>query len=136
MLDAVQAGAVGEHPAGKDPLLLLLVVDLVDLGEGVGVRRIGRRARIADARRHLQRAELHRLVQRDLEGDDAAGDLVEPVEHRDRIGDLVGVSRRGEKAERANERRRRGAPQRGRRAAERDHRCELMRAICRSTAAE
>ena len=100
MLDPVQPGAVGEHPAGKDPLDRFLLVDLVDLGEDVGLRLIGRRARIANAGRDLQRAELNRLVERDLERDDSAGDLVEAVEHRGRIGDLVGVSRGSEAGER------------------------------------
>ena len=45
--------------------------------------------RVADPRRHLQRAELHRLVDVDVEGDDAAGDLVEAGEDRDRVGDLA-----------------------------------------------
>ena len=44
--------------------------------------RLGRRAGVADARRHLQRAELHGLADGDIEGDDAAGDLVEPGEQR------------------------------------------------------
>ena len=89
MLDRVQAGAGGEHPAGEDALDLALQRDLVDFDEGVGVRRLGRRPRIADARRHLQRAELHRLVDGDVERDDAAGDLVETGEHRGRIGDAL-----------------------------------------------
>ena len=89
MLDRVQAGARREHPAGEDALDLALQRHLVDLDEGVGVRRLGRRPRVADARRHLQRAELHRLVDRDVERDDAAGDLVEAGEHRGRIGDAL-----------------------------------------------
>ena len=48
------------------------------------LRRLGRRPRVAGARRHLQRAELHRLVDGDVERDDAAGDLVEPGEDRGR----------------------------------------------------
>ena len=44
VLDRVQAGARGEHPAGEDALDLALQRDLVDLDEGVGVRRLGRRA--------------------------------------------------------------------------------------------
>ena len=43
------------------------LIDFVDLSESVGLRRIGRRTRIADARRDLQRAELHRLVDRNVE---------------------------------------------------------------------
>ena len=49
--------------------------------------------RIADARRHLQRAELHRLVDIDVEGDDAAGDLVDAGELGDRIGDALWPAR-------------------------------------------
>src|SRR2546430_1255579 len=43
VLDAVQARARGEHPAGEDALHLALQRDLLDLDEGVGVRRLGRR---------------------------------------------------------------------------------------------
>ena len=67
VLDRVQAGARREHPAGEDALDLALQRHFVDLDEGVGLRRLGRRARIADARRHLQRAELHGLVDGDVE---------------------------------------------------------------------
>ena len=92
MIDRVQARACGEHPAGEDPLHLAVERDLVDLDEGVGLRRFGRRARVADPRRHLQRAELHRLVDIDVERDDPAGDLVEAGEDRDRIGDPLGAA--------------------------------------------
>ena len=54
VLDAVQAGAVGEHPAGENALESLVGVDFVDLGESVGLRRLGRRAGEADARRDLR----------------------------------------------------------------------------------
>ena len=64
MLDPVQAGARGEHPAREDALDLALQRHLVDLDEGVGVGRLGRRSRVAGARRHLQRAELHGLADR------------------------------------------------------------------------
>jgi len=33
MLDGVKPGALGEHPAGEDPLLLARQLDLVDLDE-------------------------------------------------------------------------------------------------------
>ena len=52
------------------------------------------RPRVADARRDLQRAELHRLVDIDVEGDDAAGDLVDAGELGDRIADALGMRRR------------------------------------------
>ena len=43
---------------------------------------LGRRPRVAGALGDLQRAELHRFVGGDLEGDDAPGDLVEAGKHR------------------------------------------------------
>ena len=77
MLDCVQTGARREHPAGEDALDLALQGDFVHFHECVGVRGLRRWARIANARRDLQRAELHRLVDGDVERNDAAGDLVE-----------------------------------------------------------
>ena len=89
MLDRVQSRARGEHPAGEDAAHLALQRHLVDLDEGVGVRRLGRRPRVAGARRHLQRAELHGLADRHVEVDDAAGDLVEAGEQRGLVDDLL-----------------------------------------------
>jgi hypothetical protein len=66
MLHGVKAGALGEHPAGEDPGLLARELDLVDLDEGRRIWRFSRRTRIADARRHLQRAEIDRLVHWDF----------------------------------------------------------------------
>ena len=97
VIDGVQAGARGEHPAVEDALHLARQRDLVDLDEGVGLRRLGRRPREADPRRHLERAELHRLVDIDVERDDPAGDLVEPGENGDRVGELL-LGERGEAA--------------------------------------
>jgi hypothetical protein len=57
------------------------------------VRRLGRRAGVADPRRDLQSAELHRLIERYLQMRDAARHLVESGEHRDRILDFVGKCR-------------------------------------------
>ncbi|KTT03157.1 hypothetical protein RSA36_22175, partial [Pantoea stewartii] len=51
-------------------------------------------------RGELQGAELHGLVDRDLEIDDPAGDLVEPGEHRGRVLDLVGSGGAGADEER------------------------------------
>src|SRR6185295_7292981 len=73
----------------EDALDLVLQRDLVDLEERVGVRRLGRRARVAGPRRHLQRAELNGLADRDIERDDPAGDLVEAGEHRLIVRDLL-----------------------------------------------
>jgi hypothetical protein len=107
VLDAVQAGARGEHPAREDAPVLVVERDLVDLDEARGLRAFGRGPRVADARRHLQRAELHGLVDLDLEGDDPPGDLVEPGEDRGRVLDLVRqrAARPGKEARRAKRRR-------------------------------
>ena len=90
MLHGVKAGAVGEHPTGEDPLDVAVELDLVDLDEGRGVRRLGGRPGVADPRRDLERSELLRLVDGDLERQDAARHLVERREHRNRVLDLVG----------------------------------------------
>ena len=89
VLDPVQARARREHPAGEDALDLALQRHLVDLDEGVGVGCLGRRAGVAGAWCHLQRAELHGLADRHVEIDDAAGDLVEPGEQRALVDDLL-----------------------------------------------
>src|SRR5262249_4264127 len=89
VLDRMEAGTGREHPASEDALDLGLQRDLVDLDEGVGVLRLGGRARVARARRHLQRAELHGFVDRHVERGDAACDLVEAREHRGRVDDLL-----------------------------------------------
>jgi hypothetical protein len=91
VLDGVKAGAFGEHPAGKDTLHLARELHLVDLDEGGGIRRLGRGSRVADPRRHFQRAERDGLIHGNLEMRDAARHLVERSEHRDRI--LEGFSR-------------------------------------------
>jgi hypothetical protein len=88
VLDRVKAGALGEHPASEEPLLLAGELHLVNLDERCRVRLLGRWARITDARRHFQSAELHRLVDRDLEMRDAPGHLVERGEYGDRVLDL------------------------------------------------
>jgi hypothetical protein len=90
MLDGVKAGAFGEHPAGEDALHLARELHLVDLDEGRGIRGFGRRPRVADPRRHLQRAERDGLVHGNLEMGDAARHLVERGEHRDRVLDGFG----------------------------------------------
>jgi len=90
VLDGVKAGALGKHPASEDPLHLARQLDLVDLDEGRGVRRIGRRARVAHPRRHLKSAELDGLIYRDLQVRDASRHLVEGGEHGDRVLDRFG----------------------------------------------
>lgn len=90
----MKAWALGEHPTGKNALDVAVELDLVHLDEGGGVGRLGRRPRIANTRRHLQRAKLHRLVDWDLEMRDTARDLVESGEHGDLVLDLLGVGKR------------------------------------------
>ena len=87
MLHGVKSRALGEHPAGEDALDVACEFDFIYLHEGGGVRRLCRGTRIADARRHLQRAELHRLIDRDFEMRDAPRNLVEGCEHGDRVLD-------------------------------------------------
>ena len=89
MFDRMQARACGKHPAREDPFDLALQRYLVDFDETVGIGRLGRRTRIANARRHLQRAELHGLVDRDVERNDAAGNFVETGKYRRRIGNTL-----------------------------------------------
>jgi hypothetical protein len=91
MLDGVKPGAFGEHPAGKDPLLLAAELDLVHLDERGGVGCLGGRAGIADPWRHLQSAELHRLIDGNLEMRDPPRDLVEGGEHGDLVLDDLGL---------------------------------------------
>jgi hypothetical protein len=91
----VKARAFGEHPAGEDALDLARELDLIDLHEGRGVRRLGRRAGVTDPRRHLEGAELHRLIERYLQMRDAPRHLVESGEHGDRILHLLGAGRLG-----------------------------------------
>jgi hypothetical protein len=90
MLDGVKAGTVGEHPASKDALDVAVELDLVNLDEGRRVRRLGRRPRVADPRGHLQRPELLRLIDRDLQRQDASRHLVQRRERRRLILDLLG----------------------------------------------
>jgi hypothetical protein len=93
VLDRVKARAFGEHPASKDALHLAGELHLVDLDEGGGVRRLGRRSRVADPRRHFERAELHRLVHGNLKMRDATRHLVERGEHRDRVLDRFRIGK-------------------------------------------
>ena len=64
VLDPVQARARANIQPVKMRLISPCKRHLVDLDEGIGVGRLGRRAGVADARRHLQRAELHGLADR------------------------------------------------------------------------
>jgi hypothetical protein len=89
VLDCVQARTCGEHPSGKNSLDLSLQRHLVDLDKRIRIWRFRRRARIAHAWRHLQSAELHRFVDRNIERNDAPCDLVEACKHCRWIGDAL-----------------------------------------------
>jgi hypothetical protein len=93
VLDGVKTGAFGEHPAGEDTMHLARERGFVDLDKGCGARRLGRRAGIADPRRHFERAELDRLVHGDFQMVDAPRDLVQSGEHRDLIPNDLGMGR-------------------------------------------
>ena len=84
---------------------LAVELDLVDLDEGGGLGRLGGRARVADARRDLQRAEAHGLVELDLELGDAPRDLVEGGEHGDLILLALGEGRGGDRHRRETRKR-------------------------------
>jgi hypothetical protein len=103
VLHGVKAGAIGEHPAGKDALDLSGELDLVNLDEGVSVWRLGWRPGIANPRRHFQRTELYRLVDRNFEMRDAPRHLVESGKYGDLVLDGVGTcsgcAKRGDKTE-------------------------------------
>jgi hypothetical protein len=98
VLDCVKPGALGEHPAGEDPLNLAGELDLVHFDKGGGMRRLGRGARVAHPRRHLEGAELDRLVNRNLKMRDSSCHLVECREDGDRVLDRVGMREFGGKA--------------------------------------
>ena len=89
MLDAVQAGARREHPAGEDPLHLALQRDLIDLDKGVGVGGFSRRPRVAGVGLDPQRAELDGFADVLVEIDDAPGNLVQAGETRLLVDDLL-----------------------------------------------
>jgi hypothetical protein len=91
VLHGVKPRAFGKHPAGENPLHLSSKLDLVHLDKGGGMRRLGRRARVADSRRHLEGAEFDCLVNGDLEMRDASRHLVERCEDGDRVLDRVGI---------------------------------------------
>ena len=95
MLDAVQAGARGEHPTRKDPLVLVGGIDLVHLDESGRLRGLRRGARVTGTFGNLERTELHGFAGRRLKGNRAPGDLVQSGKDRDRMLILSAWPRRG-----------------------------------------
>lgn len=93
MLHGVKAGTVGEHPTGEDALDFAVELDLVNLDEGRGMRRLGRRPGVADPWRHFEGTELHGLIDRYFEMRDAPRHLVERRKDGDRVLDLLGACR-------------------------------------------
>jgi len=85
----MQARTRGEHPPGENALDLSLQRHLVNFDKRIRIWRFRRRARVAHAWRHLQSAELHRLVDCDIEGNDAPGNLVEACKYGSWIGDAL-----------------------------------------------
>jgi hypothetical protein len=100
VLDGVKSRALGEHPAGENPLHLACKLHLVDFDERRGMGRLGGRSRVANPRGHLERPELDRLVHGYLEMRDAPRHLVEGSEDRDGVLDRVGVGKLNRAAER------------------------------------
>jgi leucyl/phenylalanyl-tRNA--protein transferase len=76
-----------EHPAAEQALGLLACRSFVDLDERGVVWRVFGRARLAVAHQDRQRAEIDRRADRRLDLRDPRGDLVEPLQQRDRLGD-------------------------------------------------
>jgi hypothetical protein len=103
VLDGVKAGTLGEHPPREDALHIAGQRHFVDLDEGGGVGRLGRRSGVADSRRDLERAEFHGLIQGNLEMRDAPGHLVEGREHGDRVLDDLGLGLAHGKADHQSE---------------------------------
>jgi hypothetical protein len=95
VLHGVKAWAFGEHPTRENALHLAGELDLIHLDEGRGMGRLGRRARIAHARRYLQGAELHGLIDRNLQMGNAARYLVQRGEDCDGILDFLRKHRVG-----------------------------------------
>jgi hypothetical protein len=91
VLHGVEPRAFGEHPAGEDALNLAGELGLIDLDEGRGAGRFGRRRAGAHPRRHFERAELHRVVDANLERRDTPRDLIEGGEDGNRVLDLLGA---------------------------------------------
>jgi hypothetical protein len=67
MFDAVEPRAFSKHPAGKNPLLLAVLLDFINLDKRRRLRLFRGWARIARAWRHPQRPEGCRLAKLNFE---------------------------------------------------------------------
>ncbi len=91
MLNGVQAGAFGEHPAGENRLPRAVGFDLIDGDETCGLRFLGDGTRHAGMWLDDEATEPPLFVDGDLERGGDAGDLVQACEDSNRIGDAFGM---------------------------------------------
>src|SRR4029079_2237269 len=110
VLDGVEARTLRKHPTGEDALLLAVELYLVHLDERRRLRLLFGRARVADARRDLELAELGGRVEWHFELGGARRHLVESGEDGDAVVDAIGVRAPGEKHARTGKRQRRHCP--------------------------
>jgi len=89
-----QGRARREHPAAEQIRARLARLGVADFEEGRAFRRLDRRPFIANARGNAKRPEFGRLADPDLDRRHPRRDLVETLEHGDRIGIRLGRCRR------------------------------------------
>src|SRR6185312_2092931 len=82
MLHAVESGAGGIHPAGENPLFLLVGTVIVNLDEGRGFRRLAGRGGIAIARDDGEGGEFDRLADRRHDVGGLTRDLVQAAQQQ------------------------------------------------------
>lgn len=82
MLQRVERGGRGEHPAGEQGFFGFARAFVGDLQERGGFRLFFGRALGAGFGQDLQRAELHGLIDRRGESGDAGGHLIHALQHR------------------------------------------------------
>jgi hypothetical protein len=82
---------LGEHPAAEPADIVFAGANLVDLQKSCILRPILGWVLFAIAHRDLERAELHRLADRRRDFGYPRGNLVEPLQDRDRFLDHIGL---------------------------------------------
>ena len=93
VLDGVEAGAFGKHPAGEERLARVVRFHLIDSDEARGLRLLGDGARHAGIGLDDEAAEAAFLANRNFKSRGDAGDLVEAGEDGNRIGHALGMGR-------------------------------------------